>query len=323
IHQTYRIHADGRFYILQQFNNTVFKYPDRISFNQQYLLNQFDPKVLPFELPLPIKNQDDHFFSQVDGELFRVFPFIKGVTKDAVDKKSQARMASEAFAHFISAFSKVDASVLQESIPDFHNLELRYHQFEDSIKSPKNPISTETRKMIEFYLEKKILLEKYQYYVQHLPKRVTHNDTKINNLIFNDPLDNVNALIDLDTIMAGFVFYDFGDLVRTVACTEDESSLNWGAIHVDLEKYEGLLEGFIPVLRGRISTPELNSITYGGEMMTLIMGLRFLTDHLNGNIYYHVNYNDQNFHRSKNQSELLDSLIYNRDSIEKLEEKIS
>ncbi|MEX2511370.1 MAG: aminoglycoside phosphotransferase family protein [Cyclobacteriaceae bacterium] len=323
IHQTYRIHADGRFFILQKFNQTVFKYPDRISFNQQYLLNQFDPKVLPFELPLPIKNKDDQFFSQINGELFRIFPFVKGMTKDAVDKKSQARMASEAFAHFISAFSQVDASVLQESIPDFHNLVLRYEQFEKSIKNPKIQINAETRKMIEFYLDKKKLLEKYRYYQQHLPKRVTHNDTKINNLIFNDPLDKVNAVIDLDTIMAGFVFYDFGDLVRTVACREDESSLNWGAIHVDLEKYEGLLEGFIPVLKGKVSAQELKSISFGGEMMTLIMGLRFLTDHLNGNIYYHVNYEEQNFHRSKNQSELLDSLIHHRNAIRKLEENIS
>jgi len=152
-----------------------------------------------------------------------------------------------------------------------------------------------------------------------LPLRATHNDTKINNLIFSEDLKKVNAVIDLDTIMAGFVFYDFGDLARTVACTRDESSLDWGNIKIDLVKYEGLLEGFYSVLAGNITDEELGSLPFGAEMMTLIMGLRFLTDHLNGNIYYQVEYPEQNLHRAKNQAELLTAFMAKRQEINALE----
>lgn len=176
--------------------------------------------------------------------------------------------------------------------------------------------------MIDYYLGKQDLLERYGHFRNQLPLRVTHNDTKINNLIFGESLDRVNALIDLDTIMAGFVFYDFGDLVRTVVCTRDESSVEWDRIQVDMEKYEGLLEGFYTILGSSIRKEELESLPFGGEMMTLIMGVRFLTDHLNGNVYYQVNYPEQNLHRAKNQAALLSDLITKREAIGKLEEKL-
>jgi hypothetical protein len=322
IHKTYRIIAGDRSFIMQEFNDMVFKFPDRISFNQEHLLNQFNPSDLPFELPLPIKNLQNTFFTRFEDRLFRIFPFVPGVTKDAIEKKHQARVAAGAFAAFISVFSNVDAKPLKDPIPGFHDLDLRFKQFEKSIDNPQLAIDQETQRMINYYLGKRDLLEVYRNYQNTLPKRVTHNDTKINNLIFNSSLDKVNALIDLDTIMPGYLFYDFGDLVRTVACTEDESSVNWGNIMVDTDKYEGLLEGFFQVLSGKISDEELDSLTFGGEMMTLIMGIRFLTDHLNGNIYYQVNYKEQNLHRSINQSELLSSLIAHRPLIGQLEQKV-
>jgi Ser/Thr protein kinase RdoA (MazF antagonist) len=176
--------------------------------------------------------------------------------------------------------------------------------------------------MITYYEARRELLEKYIDYRSRLPLRTTHNDTKINNLIFSDNLSQVNAVIDLDTIMAGFVFYDFGDLARTVACTKDESSLDWDEIRIDTAKYEGLLEGFYSVLAGKISNEELESLPFGAEMMTLIMGLRFLTDHLNGNIYYQVEYKEQNLHRSKNQAALLTAFMEERPAIKKLETRL-
>ena len=115
--------------------------------------------------------------------------------------------------------------------------------------------------------------------------------------------------------MPGFVFYDFGDLVRTVACTEDESSQNWDRIKIDREKYQGLISGFCKPLQNSLSQEEIASLPYGGEMMTYIMGLRFLADFLKGNIYYHINYPEQNLHRAKNQRHLLSSLQENRPHI--------
>jgi len=322
IHKTYRVDTGSEDYILQAFNDQVFKFPERISANQQYLLDQFDPKDLPFSLPLPIVNDRGTFFTHLGEELYRLFPFVNGITKDAIEQAGQAKIASEAFAHFVLIFLQADAERLMDTIVHFHDLEKRFEQFDVALKSPNVQINSATREMIGFYNGMRELLEKYLVYRKELPLRVTHNDTKINNLIFSEDMEKVNALIDLDTIMAGFVFYDFGDLVRTVACTKDESSLEWDKIQVDMNKYEGLLEGFYTVLGGKIQQRELESLPFGGEMMTLIMGLRFLTDHLMGNVYYQVAYPEQNLHRAQNQAALLRALIAKRGEIEVLEKKL-
>lgn len=319
IHKTYKVDSSTQSYILQEFNDAVFKHPERISNNLGYLLNNFDPADLHFVLPLPIPNKQGELFTELDGGLYRLFPFVNGITRDDIDHKEQASKAAEAFAYFVKVFSNTDSSKLQDTIQDFHHLEWRYSQFDEALKNPAIEINDETREMIAYYELRKDLLEQYGIYRKQLPLRATHNDTKINNLIFSEDLKKVNAVIDLDTIMAGFVFYDFGDLARTVACTRDESSLDWGNINIDLVKYEGLLEGFYSVLAGNITDEELGSLPFGAEMMTLIMGLRFLTDHLNGNIYYQVEYPEQNLHRAKNQAELLTAFMAKRQEINALE----
>src|SRR5690606_10691097 len=159
----------------------------------------------------------------------------------AVALPQQALLAAEAFGIFINTFLNVPTEGMMEPIPDFHNLNTRYQQLQNSIQHTSMTIDAELQDLIDFYINQTGLLEQYSTYQEKLPLRITHSDTKINNLIFEEDLSKVNALIDLDTIMPGFVFYDFGDLVRTVACTEDESSQNWDSIKVDREKYQGLI----------------------------------------------------------------------------------
>lgn len=322
IHNTYKVEGKDGSFILQEFNDSVFKFPERISGNLQVLRDSHDPSSLPFQLPLPKINRHGESFTRVEEGLFRLFPFVKGVTRDAVGNPQACKIAAESFAHFVSAFMHVDASRLEDTIPDFHNLSLRFRQFEESLTNTRRDITEEVRDLIAFYQKQKDLLEDYNRYVQTLPLRVTHNDTKINNLIYEEDLSKVNALIDLDTIMAGYVFYDFGDLVRTVVCTEDESCQNWDAIAVDLSKYEALVRGFFIPLKDKLPPEEMASLTFGGEMMTCIMGLRFLTDYLNGNVYYNISYEEQNLHRSKNQSRLLQSLRDHRTQIQDMVNRV-
>ena len=322
IDSTYRVKIGNRLFILQEFNDQVFKFPERISGNLQILLNVLQPGVLPYDLPLPVKNAHGEFFTSMDDRLFRLFPFVSGVTKDGVDNPHQSKLAAEAFANFVKVFLPVDANQLRDTIPSFHDLDLRFRQFEESVKLTQRAIDSETAQLIHFYQEQQDLVETYNSYTGLLPKRVTHNDTKINNLIYHEDLTRVNAVIDLDTIMAGYVFYDFGDLVRTVVCTEDEASTRWEHIRVDLDKYESLIEGFYLPLIDSMGSAELASLPFGGEMMTCIMGLRFLTDYLNGNIYYHITYDNQNLHRAKNQSKLLQSLRDNRLQIQELVDRV-
>jgi Ser/Thr protein kinase RdoA (MazF antagonist) len=324
IHVTYLVTAGDAKYIFQAFNKNVFKFPERISANHQILSQYIEGSSLPFILPLPIKNLHGEYFTEQEGQLYRLFDFVEGTTKDAVDLPIHAQLAAEAFAAFNKNFLNVPTEKLQEPIPDFHHLILRYQQLQTSFENTQLILEPDVEALLDFYLDQTELLEQYQKYQKSLPLRATHSDTKINNLIFDHGMTKVNALIDLDTIMPGYIFYDFGDLVRTVACAEDESSQEWGKIKVDMEKYAALLAGFCAPLFGFVSNEEIRSLPFGGEMMTYIMGLRFLADYLNGNVYYTIHYPEQNLHRARNQRELLISLMDNREAIAfRLEETLA
>ncbi|MFD2201707.1 phosphotransferase enzyme family protein [Shivajiella indica] len=309
IHQTYLIELDNQKLILQRFNNKVFQRPDIISHNHKILIDQLDTRVLPFQLPLPLANKKGELFTEIQHKYFRISPFVSGTCVNEIEKAEHAYLAAKAFAQFIVAGIHIPADQFQEAIPGFNDLDLRYHQLLEAIKNTKRKIQGELDEIVGFYLDQKNLVEEYNSWKAELPLRLTHNDTKINNLIFSEDFSKVNAVIDLDTVMAGFIFYDFGDLVRTVACTEGESSQNWNKIEVDQLKYDALLSGFHAGGKGVFTKEELDSLSFGGKMMTCIMGFRFLADYLNGNIYYTIHYEKQNMLRAKNQMCLLRSLI--------------
>lgn len=308
IHQTFLIQDSSKKYILQRFNNQVFHYPERISHNHEMLIREIDQEALPFILPLPVPNKHGELFSLIEGQYFRLSPFVFGKCVNEVSSPHQAYLAAKAFAQFILAGIAIQASSFQESIPGFHDLSLRYDQFLKAINTTSRKIEGELTGLIDFYLKQHVLVEEYLQWKSKLPLRMTHSDTKINNLIYAEDFSRVNAVIDLDTIMAGYIYYDFGDLVRTVACTEGESSQNWENIKVNKAKYDALLRGFMEVGEGVFTQEEMQSLPFGGQMMTCIMGFRFLTDYLNGNIYYSIHYEEQNFHRAKNQMFLLKAL---------------
>ncbi|WP_304516734.1 phosphotransferase enzyme family protein [Cecembia rubra] len=308
IHQTYLVDLGDKKLILQRFNYQVFQYPERISHNHDILIREIDPQKLPFILPLPIPNIHGELFSVIDGHYFRLAPYVEGKCVNEVNSAHQAYLAAKAFAQFIVAGIHIKSSLLQESIPNFHDLQLRYQQLLQAVSSTQRQVTGELKELVDFYLGQKPLVEEYNFWKSLLPLRMTHSDTKINNLIYSDDFSKVNAVIDLDTIMAGYVYYDFGDLVRTVACTEGESSQNWENIKVDMPKYAALLQGFQEVGDGVFTSEEIQSLPFGGQMMTCIMGFRFLADYLNGNIYYTIHYEEQNLHRAKNQMLLLKAL---------------
>lgn len=308
IHKTFLINDGVRQYILQEFNNSVFKNPERISHNHAILLDQIDTNKLSFELPLPIPNLEGELFTVIGGDYFRLSPFVSGKCMNEVNNSHQAYLAAKAFALFIKAGIHIDASLFQEVIPGFNDLELRYNQLLEALSKTEREVSGELKVLVDFYLSQKDLVEEYLFWKERLPLRLTHNDTKINNLIFSEDLTKVNAIIDLDTLTAGYIYFDFGDLVRTVACTEGESSTNWSEIGFDQANYDALLNGFLEIGEGTFTEDEIQSLPFGGKMMTCIMGFRFLADYLNGNIYYTIHYEEQNLHRAKNHMHLLTTL---------------
>ena len=304
IHQTYQITQGDRKWILQGFNQAVFNYPERIDHNLSLLYQEAAIHPLPFKLPLPLKNSKGIGLTLIDGQTYRLFDFVEGKTLQQVENPTQAYLAAKAYGDFAAWGKAIDAGEMQETIPNFHRLDLRFEKLAQ-VAQTKSGLTSEEQEILDFYLSQKPLVDWYLDQIHELPQRVMHNDTKINNLIFADDFSKVNAVIDLDTLMAGYVYYDFGDLVRTVACTEGESSKDWEKIKVENAKYNALLEGFLEVGNGVFTEEEINSLPFGGLMMTCIMGFRFLADYLNGNIYYTIHYEEQNLHRAKNQMCLL------------------
>lgn len=322
IHGTYLIKSGEEKFILQEFNNGVFQYPERISNNQRLVKTQADESLLPFQLPLPILNSNKKLITNYNGRLFRLFEFVSGQTIQEITELDQAYLAARAYGLFANWGKVVDTSELQECIPDFHRLDLRFAKLEE-VASAKGFLSSEDKEVLDFYLSQKELVIEYQKYQAVLPARLTHNDTKINNLIFSHNLQKVEALVDLDTLMSGYLMYDFGDLVRTVACSKSETSQNWGAIILEIPVFEKLLKGYFEGIKSFATKKEIESLLIGGNVMICIMGLRFFTDHLLGNVYYKVQYPEQNFHRAKNQMLLLKSLEDSKPQIQKIFENIT
>jgi Ser/Thr protein kinase RdoA (MazF antagonist) len=317
IHGTYLIETGDAKFILQEFNNGVFQYPERISHNQRLVKSQGNDTFLPFQLPLPILNSNNKLITTVQGRLFRLFEFVSGQTIQEISELDQAYLAAKAYGVFAEWGKEIDTTQLQECIPNFHRLDLRFAKLQE-VAAGKAALSKEDQAILDFYLNQKDLISAYLEFQAILPNRLTHNDTKINNLIFSHDLQKVEAVVDLDTLMSGFLMYDFGDLVRTVACSVSETSQSWEEIKVEIPVFEQLLKGYWGGIKTLATEEEAKSLLLAGEVMICIMGLRFFTDHLQGNVYYKVEYPEQNFHRAKNQMLLLQSLQENKVEIEKI-----
>lgn len=306
IHETLLLSQEGKKWILQGFNQSVFNFPDRIDHNLTMLSQHGAKHPLPFQLPLPIHNKWGSGLTEIQGQHYRLFDFVHGNTLQQIEHPSQAYIAAKAYGEFANWAKDVNAYQMQETIANFHRLDLRFEKLAQVAES-KSELTVEEQEILDFYLGQKPLVDWYLDQIHDLPLRVTHNDTKINNLIFSTDLAKVEAIIDLDTLMGGFLMYDFGDLARTVACSLPETSTDWGNIFLKPEVVEELMRGYWEGVHTLVSPKEAASLLFGGEIMTLIMGLRFFTDHLQGNIYYKVTYPEQNFHRAKNQMIFLQS----------------
>lgn len=322
IHETLLVENGNNKWVLQGFNEAVFNFPERIDHNLSLLSAHSKTHKLPFLLPLPILNRSGNGLTEIIGKKYRLFDFVKGKTLQQIENPMQAYIAALAYGEFAGWSKDISGETMLETIPNFHRLDLRYEKLKE-VGAKKNAFSTEEKEILDFYLSQFPLVEWYLDQVNQLSLRVTHNDTKINNLIFSEDLSKVEALIDLDTLMGGFLMYDFGDLVRTVACSFPETSTRWTEIGVSPEIFEELLKGYWKGVRDISSPEESKSLLLGGEIMTLIMGLRFFTDHLQGNIYYRVSYPEQNFHRAKNQMIFLQSQQQKRGILKSIWEQVT
>jgi len=248
------------------------------------------------------------FQVEVSGDSWRLYPFIQNtITYNQVETVEQAYAAAFTFGEYTNYLHDFEAASLQVTIPDFHNTNLRYQQL---LSATKNGVG-ERHKKAQATINK---LLNYQYLLKtikatKLPLRVTHNDTKINNILFDKTSGTAVCVIDLDTLMPDTLLYDYGDMVRTFTPILDENSADFTQIYVRKEMLNALTAGYLAGLDGKLTALEERLLRYGGQLTIFEQALRFLTDYLQGDIYYKVSNEEQNLIRTKNQLCLLESLM--------------
>ncbi|MBI2729691.1 MAG: aminoglycoside phosphotransferase family protein [Sphingobacteriales bacterium] len=318
INHTWLVKDDSNDYILQRINRNIFKIPGDIAYNINLLgkyLSVHHPGYL-FVKPVAAIDGEDMAYIEAEG-YFRLFPFVKeSHTIDVVSNPSQAFEAAQQFGRFTKLLSGFDTAQLKVTLPDFHNLPLRYQQFENALVNGNKERIKESEESIK-QLKKFNEIVTVSEAISRNPafkKRVTHHDTKISNVLFNEA-DKGLCVIDLDTVMPGYFISDVGDMFRTYLSPVSEEEKDFTKIEIRDEYYHAIKEGYLGEMNKELSVPEKEHFIYAGKFMIYMQALRFLTDHLNNDVYYGAKYEGHNFMRANNQLTLLQRLLEKEKSL--------
>jgi len=323
INTTYRVsyqQDDGsiRRYILQAINRNVFKDPFAVMRNVETVTRHINARVLRMKhdasgqtLSLFPARDGRSWVEDGQGTLWRCYNFIEGcVTCDIVENPRQAYQAAFAFGAFQDLLSDLDAGRLAETIPDFHNTRKRFFRLLDVAAEDPHQRLDAVRAEFDFIVKRESLTSLLLDLAAagKIPTRVTHNDTKINNVMIDAKTDEAVCVIDLDTVMPGLALYDFGDLVRSATnpAAEDEQDLS--KVRMEMPLFEALVEGYLDAASDFLKPAEIAHLVDSGKLITLELAIRFLTDHLEGDIYFKTHRPGHNLDRCRTQLKLLESM---------------
>ncbi len=323
INTTYRAsyqQDDGsvRRYIIQAINRRVFKDPYAVMRNVETVTRHINARVL--RLKQDARGQTLSLFPARDGcswvedeggTVWRCYNFIEGcVTYDIVEHPRQAYQAAFAFGAFQDLLSDLDASVIAETIPDFHNTQKRFFRLLAVAEEDPHQRLDAVRAEFDFILKRGSLTNLLIDLAKsgQIPTRITHNDTKINNVMIDAKTDEAICVIDLDTVMPGLALYDFGDLVRSAAnpAAEDEPDLS--KVKMEMPLFEALVEGYLDAAVNFLNPAEIEHLVDSGKLIALELAIRFLTDHLEGDIYFKTHRANHNLDRCRTQLRLVESM---------------
>lgn len=313
IHRTWKVEVPGEgAYVLQEVNTGVFSNPVAIAENLDKIGRYLAEREPGYLFAAPLRTADGAVFCRDDsGGYCRMFRFVHGSrTYDTVSSPGQAYEASRQFGLFTRVLRDFDVRELQETLPHFHDLELRYEQFLRAASSGDAVRVRESGELIAFLRSQRRLVDKYVALKRHpdFLLRVTHHDTKISNILFDDR-DKGLCVIDLDTVMPGYFISDVGDMIRTYVSPASEEEVDLSAVLVRREFYRAIREGYLGVMGDVLSAAEQEHFFYAGLFMVYMQALRFLADHLNRDVYYGARYEGHNYNRAANQVRLLEGLM--------------
>jgi hypothetical protein len=246
------------------------------------------------------------FYKDPDGNYWRVLNFIRDhVVYERATDPEIAYEGARMFGNFTYLLSGVDAGQLGETIPRFHNIKWRLSNLRESVRENKAGRVHLVKEEIDYVEKSAGLMSTIQELGESgsIPLRVTHNDTKINNVLFDRNKKGL-CVIDLDTVMPGYVHYDMGDGIRTFTNTGEEDDENLDNIHMDLELYRAFANGFLDSTREILTPTEIDTLVYAGLLFPYIMGVRFLTDYIAGDVYYKIKHKEHNLVRARAQLKL-------------------
>jgi Ser/Thr protein kinase RdoA (MazF antagonist) len=255
-----------------------------------------------------------------DGNFWRTYPFIEGARGyDEIQCNEQAYQAARAFGAFQKLTADLTGERLHETIPDFHHTPKRLEALEAAVQADLVGRAIGLQPEIAFARERATDCSRITDMLASgaIPERVTHNDTKLNNVLLDETTAEGICVIDLDTTMPGCALYDFGDMVRTAAPTTREDDPNVTQIGVRLDRFEALVKGYLSTA-DFLNQAELSQLAFSGKLITLECGIRFLTDYLNGDTYFKIKRPDHNLDRCRNQFAFVTALEANLDAMDEI-----
>ena len=323
INVTYLAVTDKKRYILQKINNSLFTEVEKLM-NNIYLVTEHLKKKSPNKVVLTlVKTNEDEPFLVYDNKYWRVYDFIENSLCLQIPRDTNEFMQSAiSFGDFTNMLSDFDATQLFEVLPNFHNTVNRYKNFEIALAKNTSGRAHLCEEEINFVLERKDLASKIVSLIESgkMPIKVTHNDTKLNNVLLNqDTLEGL-AVIDLDTVMPGSICYDFGDSIRFGCNSSFEDEEDLSKVYFKVDMFEAYVKGYLSTMTN-ITKVEKDNLVLGAIMMTFECGMRFLTDYLDGDTYFRTTKEHHNLYRCRTQFKLVREMEENFELLQEIVNK--
>ncbi len=324
------IDAGGPDYLLQRINNSIFTNVEALTANMLRITEHLKNKVanengdpLKAVMTLIPTIDDQYFYQDSGGNYWRMLYFLKDTRSyDMVSTEKQAYEGGKAFGKFQSMLADFPSEELFEVLPNFHNIEFRLSQLREAIASnlaDRLDTVSEELDLVKTHANAMLYFQQPET-LTVLPKRVTHNDTKFNNVLL-DQHDQAQCVIDLETVMQGYVAYDFGDAIRTIinSAAEDEADLS--RIQLNMPLFRAYTQGYLENAANFLTDEEVQSLVKGVLLFPYMQGVRFLTDYLNGDTYYKTKFPHHNLQRTRAQFQLFKNLFEQASEIQEIIQK--
>jgi len=305
---------NGEKYILQNINTHVFNDPNAIANNINAVAKYLKTKSPNYLFPAPVATEGGELMFHFEEQYWRLLPFVPNtIAFDTLSEPKQAYEAAKQFGKLTHLLNGYNTENLKPTIIGFHDLSWRYEQFTLALNEAKDNLKNSASNEIETALHHHFIVDYYNSYERsnNFPDRVIHHDTKISNVLLAEHSFDGICVIDLDTLMPGKFISDLGDMMRTYLCAFSENETDLSKIKIRLDYFRATIEGYLSEMSGILTETEKDLILFSGKYIVYMQALRFLTDYLNGSIYYPIAYPTQNLDRAKNQFKLLSELFEN------------